>query len=294
MSRLAPRLAQTLGFSLVVVLFGTLGRTGRAQEKVETAEPPLAVAANADAPAKKIPPVFVFVADGAGGYLHMSRHLGGAAEQEGVPVQIVTCDWSHGPSRYLADHFLYNRAKREAGKMATVIQDYRRQYPDPSFHVVGHSAGVGVALTALESLPPNTVDKAYLISPSVSADYDIRPALKAVKEHLYVHYSSRDWFWMGVATRVAGNTDRRWGRNSGRFGFRIYIEEPELKDKLVQRNWEPGDRVTGNNGGHFGGYEMEFLRQQVVPWLAKSAKTTGSTTAQPASLKKSAPADQEK
>ena len=68
--------------------------------------------------------------------------------------------------------------------MATLIQDYHKEYPEAPINVVGHSAGVAVALAALESLPSACVDKAFIISPSVSADYDIRPALKSVKGNL--------------------------------------------------------------------------------------------------------------
>jgi hypothetical protein len=51
----------------------------------------------------------------------------------------------------------------------------------------------------------------------------------------------------------------------------------------VQRNWEPGDAITGNTGGHFGAYEMDYLRAQVVPYMtpvAAKKDTPGATARQ--------------
>ena len=65
-------------------MFATLGRTGRAQEKPETEEPPLAdppvVAKPVGVEKAPAPAVYVFVADGAGGYLKMSQAVSNAAE----------------------------------------------------------------------------------------------------------------------------------------------------------------------------------------------------------------------
>ena len=264
----------------MAILLGAMVPSAHAQEKPSKTKPITGTKTSLKTEVVEAAPAgLIFVADGAGGKLNMSKNLKLVIDEERLPLQVVTFDWSHGSGRYLADHLFYDRAKREGLAMANVIQNFKQKSPNAPIYVVGHSAGVAVALTALESLPSPCVDKAFIISPSVSADYDIRPALKAVKGNLYVHYSSKDWFWMGVATRVAGSTDRRYGPTSGRVGFHVVADDPECKAKLVQRNWEPSDRHTGNNGGHFGGYESGYLRQQVIPWMLPQADKEGPATA---------------
>ena len=110
------------------------------------------------------------------------------------------------------------------------------------------------------------VEGAILLSPSLSCDYDVRPALRSLKRSLHVFYSPDDYFYLGMVTGILGNADRRWCENAGRAGFRVQPDpaEPELLNKLVQRPWQPADRELGNDGGHYGNYQPDFLRARVI------------------------------
>jgi pimeloyl-ACP methyl ester carboxylesterase len=135
-------------------------------------------------------------------------------------------------------------------------------------YLVSHSAGGTVALAALETAPPGAVDRAVLLSPSVSADYDLRPALRAVRGGLDVFHSRRDLLYLGLGTGLVGNADGQPGAASGRVGFQPRIDSPAdaaLYARLRQHPWDPALVWTGNRGGHEGSHQPRFLRAYVLP-----------------------------
>jgi pimeloyl-ACP methyl ester carboxylesterase len=222
----------------------------------------------------------VFVADGAGNFQGASRMLHSVATADRLPIDVRTYDWSHGYGRILADQLLYGDAREEGRHLAGAVLDYRRAHPDIPIYLTGHSAGAGVVLAALEALPPGVVERAILLSPSVSTYYDLRPALCRVNRSLHVFYSERDCWYLGVYTRLVGTADRRWTATSGRVGFHVCPEElgPELLGKLYQRSWHPADQQLGNLGGHYGNYQPNFLRAHVLPLIfAEPAPLDGIT-----------------
>src|SRR2546425_673127 len=83
----------------------------------------------------------------------------------------------------------------------------------------------GVVFVALENMPPGLVERAFLLSPSVSTSYDIRRAVRSVTRGLHVFYSKHDYWYLGFATHVLGTADRRYFHPaSGRIGFSVPID----------------------------------------------------------------------
>jgi hypothetical protein len=106
--------------------------------------------------------------------------------------------------------------------------------------------------------------------PSVSTDYDIRPALRSVRGTVEVHYSSQDWMYLGLCMRLVGCADRKRADAGGRVGFGVRLEtvqDEALLPRLVQYPWQPSYRQLGNDGGHYGAYQPEYLKLFVVPVL---------------------------
>ncbi len=212
----------------------------------------------------------VFAADGAGNFRAASENVREVVVKDGVPVEVVTFNWSHGYGRILADQVSYSHARAEGYKLARLVEEFRHEHPETPVHLLGHSAGAAVVLAALENLPPQSVNRAFLLAPSMSAYYDLCSALQAVQSGLYVYYSHRDYLYLGVAIGILGNSDRRWGPSSGRTGFQVPACGPEgaaLFAKLYQRPWQPTDHSTGNHGGHYGNYQAGFVRGHIVPLL---------------------------
>jgi pimeloyl-ACP methyl ester carboxylesterase len=211
----------------------------------------------------------VFVDDGAGNFQAAYEALRKAVGRDRAPVQVVTYEWSHGNGRILADQLGFRYARAQGQRMALEVQAFAEQNPQVPIYLLGHSAGATVVLSALEHLPPGLVERAMLLSPSVSANYDVGPATRAVNLGMHVYYSQHDYWYLGLATHVLGTADRRFFHPaSGRVGFRSgHACDPELAYKLFQRPWQPSDRSTGNLGGHFGNYQPEFLRATVLPLM---------------------------
>lgn len=206
----------------------------------------------------------VFVADGAGDSVYTSDVISRIVRDDCLPLTVERVDWSHGRFRALADQTDYANHRCQGKLLAERILAHRAQCPEGAIYLVGHSAGGMVILAALENLPPGTVDRAFLMSPSVSSCYDLGPALAAVKCGLHNFYSKCDVVVLGVLMRVFGTADRqRTTTTAGRVGFDYY----DATGKLQQRDWMPGDCADRNLGGHYGGVRYPFLRANVVSWM---------------------------
>jgi pimeloyl-ACP methyl ester carboxylesterase len=221
-----------------------------------------------------MPPATVFVANGAGNYQMTTRALRNVARKDGEPLEFITFDWSHGKHRFLADQIHESHARAQGKKLADAVVAYHAKYPDRPIYLLGHSAGTTVTMAALENVPEGIVERAILLSPSLSAEYDVRPALRSVKQGLHVFYSRYDYVYLGLATGLVGTPDRRWSAAAGRTGFRVPADwdEPELLCKLVQRSWRPSDHGLGNNGGHFGNTRPDFMRAHILPLFNSSPR----------------------
>src|SRR5262249_7271595 len=210
----------------------------------------------------------VFVADGAGNYQCASRAFRQAAGEGRIPVQVVTFEWSHGYLRSLEDLTHYGHARKQGRRLAALIEEYRRPCRDKPVYLAGHSAGAMVIIAALETLPAGSVDRAVLISPSVSCAYDLRPALGAIKMDLHNFHSDCDWVYCELFTRIFGNSDGSHAACAGRWGFlppSPNDEDVGVLTRLVQHPWTPRDQEPGNGGGHFGSYQPTFLRTNILP-----------------------------
>jgi pimeloyl-ACP methyl ester carboxylesterase len=227
------------------------------------------VAARAEAPAASAEDV-IFVADGAGNFQYASKMLRTLVHQTGAPLTVETFVWSHGNKRIVSDLMDVRYARTQGQHLADTVLAYHQQHPHARIHLVGHSAGSMVVLSAVEHLPAGTIDNIVLLAPAVSSEYDLRPALRGIRGSVEVHFSSHDWLHLGLCTTLMGCADRLHCGASGRKGFVLRIESPEdadLLERLHQHCWEPDDRRLGNNGGHYGAYQPEYLKARVLPIL---------------------------
>ena len=213
----------------------------------------------------------IFAVDGAGGFQSTTEALSQAVAEAHLPLGVVPVEWSHGYGRILADQIDCPYARECGCKFAQQIAAYRHAFPQNKIFVICHSAGSAVGLAAAEVLPPGSIDRIIVLSPSISSEYDLRPALRCVRDGIDVFYSTRDTFQLGLAIALVGTADGCWGcAAAGRVGFQPQVQYPEdaaLYDKLRQHPWNPCLAWTGNRGGHYGGYRPEFLKAFVLPLL---------------------------
>jgi hypothetical protein len=217
----------------------------------------------------------IVVADGAGGFRAASKSLRETAAADSLALQIETFPWTHGHWRILADQIDKSHACREGLKLARRVASLVQTEPGTSVSLVGHSAGCAVVLVAAETLPAGSVERIVLLSPSVSSEHDLRPALACSRRGVDVFYSTDDLLYLGLAVAVFGNADRERTAAAGRVGFHPVVtgaDDAALYAKLRQYPWQPCLDWTGNHGGHYGAYQPWFLRAAVLPLLLPEAR----------------------
>jgi pimeloyl-ACP methyl ester carboxylesterase len=221
-------------------------------------------------PALRAQPGIVIVANGSGDFRTISTRLGQLIQEEKLPLCLETFVWSHGLGRFISDHTNHKNQLLEGRRLAEKVVAYRKACPCRPVYLIGHSAGCAVVLAAVEALPPGYVERVILLAPSVSLEYDLRPALRSVGSTVEVFYSRRDVFTLGLCMRLVGTADRKWSRAAGNCGFKPVVGSPEdacLYGKLRQHSWDACVEWTGNHGGHYGTNRSCFLKAYVVPLL---------------------------
>lgn len=213
----------------------------------------------ADAPD---PRPLVWVADGAGGLGGCSGALARANAGAGGPLELHGFYWSHGAYRVVRDQTDRPHAEEQGARLAEAIAARATREPGRRVVLVAHSAGSMVALAAAERLPPGALDRVILLAPSVSAGYDLRPALAATREGLDVFCSHKDRATLGAGVRLVGTADRGPGRAAGRLGFC-----GADADKVRHHHWTAEWAATGNRGGHTGAYAPGFAAAHLFPLI---------------------------
>ena len=215
----------------------------------------------------------VFVADGSGDYRTTSKALCEATSACGAPLRVETFVWSHGYSRMLIDHVDHCNHLKEGRRLAAFLAAAKQSCPEHAVYLVGHSSGSAVVLAAAEASPPGSIERIVLLAPAVACDYDLRPALRSVRQGIDVFVSRRDVGALGFGTGIAGTADRRWSAASGRVGFAPILTCPGdelLYAKLRMHPWERCVGWTGNRGSHYGTLEQGFMRAYILPLLSRS------------------------
>jgi pimeloyl-ACP methyl ester carboxylesterase len=218
------------------------------------------------------PAGIVLVADGAGDYRDLSHHLNDIVGETSTPLHVETIAWSHGYRRIVADQVDHDNHRAHAQRLAAYVLGYRQAHPSRAVYFVGMSAGCEVLLSAAELLPPDSIDRIVLLAPSVCAYRDLRPALRTTAGGIDVFSSHKDRLVLGLGTTVTGTTEGGCRAAAGRTGFRPVVTSPDdaaLYQRLRQYPWQPSQRAYGNDGGHFGSTQPDFLRSHVVPLLTR-------------------------
>jgi pimeloyl-ACP methyl ester carboxylesterase len=216
----------------------------------------------------------VFIANGSGDFRTVTAGLEEAVAQTGASLQLETFVWSHGLGRYLSDHADHANHVAQGQRLARLVLAYRQACPCRPVFLVGHSAGSAVVLAAAEVLPPGSIERIILLAPSVSTNYDLRPALTCARCGIDNFHSRRDLLELGVGVTLAGTADRYWEPAAGRVGFRPVIVCPgdaALYAKLREHPWDPCVAWTGHHGGHYGNHGAVFARMYLLPLLTHPA-----------------------
>jgi pimeloyl-ACP methyl ester carboxylesterase len=197
----------------------------------------------------------------------------------GVTAAIEIYDWTLGGSFLTSVASLrasgHNRS--EAREVARKIMAYQDRYPGRPTYLVGHSGGGGIAVFALESLPPGRqATSAILLAPALSPDYDLRGALRHAQQGIYSFYSPYDVGFLKVGTSLVGTIDGRYGRAAGAVGFTmpwgLSQEDRRLYASLLhQQKYLPKMADAGNSGTHVGWSGRTFVAEWLAPLINAQA-----------------------
>lgn len=154
----------------------------------------------------------------------------------------ISALWSHG------------RQRAQARLIADRIRKLRSESPAKQLVLVGHSAGTGLVIMALEDLPPDSqVDEVVLLAPALSRNYDLTRALQRVHGHLDVFCSERDTLVLAVGTFLFGTVDGVHGEAAGHCGFvKPRGASDGAYEKLSAYPYSNDRRLCGDDGGHDG------------------------------------------
>lgn len=201
----------------------------------------------------------------------------------GLPETTADCievyDWS-AYNAGLGALLNVTRNRHEAQVVADLLTRWYREDPAAPTYVVAHSGGCGVAVWALEALPPEVkVDQVVLLQPAVSPAYDLSAALGHLRAGggggvggvggRLVAFSSPMDPVLGTMTRVFGTIDRVNTESAGLNGF---VPREGYGRAFVAMPYR-GEWVRyGHTGDHIGVLEPEFGRAVVAPLLVPAAR----------------------
>jgi pimeloyl-ACP methyl ester carboxylesterase len=191
-----------------------------------------------------------------------------------VPSAVELYDWTAGVLRLIYNLRAIDHNRREAQKIAAKIVAYQDRYPGRPVYVVGYSGGGGVAVLALEALPPNRrVTKAVLLAPTLASDYDLRPALNRTTQGICNFYSPLDVPILMVLSTAFGTTEGRNTIAAGAIGFQppadsSLAERRDFRRQVPQQAYDLSMLAEGHAGGHFGWSSRKFVARHVAPLLA--------------------------
>jgi hypothetical protein len=188
----------------------------------------------------------------------------------GIPYAIVIYRWGASVPGLgmLVNQTDVTRNHRQAEEIASQIAVYQQRHPGCPIFIIGHSAGGGIAVFTLESLGRipgvQPIDGAFLLSSSLSANYDLTSALGMTRMGIVNVSNSDDTALLGAGTRTFGNVDGGHGDSAGRTGFsRPY-------DRVFERpitNAEVRQRLGVSGSAHFITTSEELIEKYAPAWI---------------------------
>jgi hypothetical protein len=205
---------------------------------------------------------------GIGGEHNVDRSLIHGLHDGGWPGSTEIYDWTENDPGINALQ-AKERNMGEAKIVADQLLDEMRQDPGVEITLTSHSGGTGIAVWALEKLPPGKqIQTLVLLASALSPGYDLSLALSHVRGHAYVFYSEHDQVVLGVGTTMFGTIDGIKSEAAGLKGFKTPADaDPKAYAKLVQVGYDKRWMALANIGSHIGCMSRPFVEKVIAPIL---------------------------
>lgn len=153
-----------------------------------------------------------------------------------------------------------------AAKISDRIVEYQVRYPNRPVHLIGHSAGAGMALFVMQQLPSGvTIDSAILLAAAVSRDFGVHDLTSRTRSGIWNFWSRGDMLTVGLGTLIFGTMDRRHAASAGAFGFRKTSALQKSSGMLHDVGYAYAMARCWNFGGHFGCTNSAFISRYIAP-----------------------------
>ena len=222
----------------------------------------------------------VVILPGIEGKSFLNERLREGLAKAGTPYAQPIWQWgSRIPIVKLAMNEMDVRGNRVSGQeLAVWIAHYQDQYPGRPVYLVGHSGGGGIAVFAAEALArmsgKRRLQGMILLSPSVSANYDLTTAINVCEKGVVSFYNEGDVGVLWLGTTLAGNVDGGHGASAGRVGFRPPgVHDADARRRAYHKLFqvETSEGVGGILSNHTSDTQVSFVRQYVAPRILASA-----------------------
>lgn len=224
------------------------------------------------ATAERLNKGLVIILPGIEGRSTWNYDLARGLDEGGVRMGIEIYNWGTDlPGGMLINITDLERNHCVASELKDRILAYRHEHPRRPVHLVGHSAGGGIAVLTTEMLPPDQpVSSVILLAAALSPTHDLRVALRRSQYGVFSYYSEYDVVLLRAGTTVAGTIDREHGQAAGAVGFSrptiLNNADRALYDrKLHQIKYDPEMRWAANFGGHMDWTYRPFVRRYLAP-----------------------------
>ena len=190
---------------------------------------------------------------GIGGFGRDDRMWLNGLKVGGYSGKTEVWNWT-GRLRPISALWAHARQRAQARLIADRVRKLRSESPATELVLVGHSAGTGLVIMALEDLPTDAqVDEVVLLAPALSRSYDLTRALRHVRGHADVFCSERDTLVLAVGTFLFGTVDGIHGEAAGHGGF---VKPRRASNgayaKLAVHPFSNDRWLYGDDGGHAG------------------------------------------
>ena len=214
---------------------------------------------------------------GIGGELSIDHNLINGLIAGGLKAHVIIHDWT-GSDRGLNSLANVGRHRGQARIVAAKICAIHRADPNTRIILTAHSGGTGIAVWALEDLPPDVhIDELVLLASALSPTYDLSKALSHVDGRAISFYSAYDSAVLDLGTRAFGTIDRVKSEAAGYVGFKQLPQaDPKQYEKMTQIPYDPAWVRLGNGGEHIGTLAPLFAQDVIAPLILNPTPTKAS------------------
>jgi pimeloyl-ACP methyl ester carboxylesterase len=217
---------------------------------------------------------YVVILPGIEGTSYLNADIAKGLIDGGWPGAVEVYDWTAGTVLLFPVNLrALDRNKHEAERIARKITEYQGRHPGRPVYIIGHSGGGGVAVLALEALPPERqITSAILLAPAISPDYNLCRALRRTSQGIWNFYSHYDIGFLQAGTTVMGTIDGRHTSAAGAVGFEMPagLDDEDRRlyaTRLRQQAYSRKMAHSGNEGSHTGWADRQFVADWLCPLI---------------------------